>query len=886
MTTYVNLISILFLTLVICTVTRADPCNTNFGGCDKRNGLCWGTGEDTHYCSCKAGFKKDPSSSGHVCVDINECEGNVCGDNAVCQNTYGSYRCLCNCGYVMDYTGTTCLDANKIADRCMLPRRCYKYGNPVQRVPFLPVYSKEYVTSNRGGMMYSRSFRGRRGRRRCKCEKGFRPNRCGFCVDYNECYRRPCSGPGSTCTNTEGAFYCGCRAPFVLGPCKERCYRSQDVPQLCRRPRLNVLFRSGFEFETYNQPIVLRNFRSCSANVSAHADTSENFDTDGDGKIDVRLRWHCVSKDDFGSVSVLKKYSMQAARWRPWSCWTACKATCWGGLQTRSRICAGGLPGQEGCKGDGSEKKSCYTGPKCPYKIRRDAEKLTDAELKDLVQAMKKYKEDMTATGFHNAASAHGWPFQCDRSSCCRHGAKVRFLAWHRSITLNFEQGLSRYLKDKTLGIPYWNWLREDQSPPKWVYDRQIFGAENPFANMTVLIDRSGPMRTIQRDDDIFTFALEFTKDTWLRVASQKKKAHIMHEFAESVESLHGGPHVSVCGNGFPSARCLVSLGVLNFAAFDPIFMLHHSQTDRLWAVAQLEMANAKSTTWTPQTALEALEEAGDFGRRFQPFNNRTLSPFPMVRATNTMRDSYYYEELTGIKYDYIGSNGLPSSASRRRLRPGGNERLFIGHYFKDVEVNVQVNYYYVEEGFELPCSELAEFDFMGSVFRMGTSNPYNLTVPELVPVTTLGINTPGLEADMVLKACYTYNTTCRARCPEATSPKITAQVDPMIVYYIRNQPVDIHKFVWAEGKTVPNWYINIHSGTHWIYFHGSRRNQIVQVRTSDEFSSCNASAGRPFRCGTDNGEACLLPSGVYYLIDIDKAHCEAGLQMLIISRK
>lgn len=34
-----------------------------------------------------------------------------------------------------------------------------------------------------------------------------------------------------------------------------------------------------------------------------------------------------------------------------------------------------------------------------------------------------------------------------------------------------------------------------------------------------------------------------------------------MHEFAESLESLHGGPHVSVCGNGFGGPRCLISLG-------------------------------------------------------------------------------------------------------------------------------------------------------------------------------------------------------------------------------------------------------------------------------------------------------------------------------------
>lgn len=106
------------------------------------------------------------------------------------------------------------VDANKISDKCIIPRRCYKYPNTLRTVPFLPAYSKDYVTSERGGMTFSRSYvsrsifhtfvwkfmlwppvwnfrYGRPGRRRsrCRCEKGFRMNMCGVCVDYNECYR-------------------------------------------------------------------------------------------------------------------------------------------------------------------------------------------------------------------------------------------------------------------------------------------------------------------------------------------------------------------------------------------------------------------------------------------------------------------------------------------------------------------------------------------------------------------------------------------------------------------------------------------------------------------------------------------------------------------------
>ena len=35
-----------------------------------------------------------------IFLDRNECEESPCGNNATCNNTEGSYTCLCNNGYV------------------------------------------------------------------------------------------------------------------------------------------------------------------------------------------------------------------------------------------------------------------------------------------------------------------------------------------------------------------------------------------------------------------------------------------------------------------------------------------------------------------------------------------------------------------------------------------------------------------------------------------------------------------------------------------------------------------------------------------------------------------------------------------------------------------
>lgn len=35
----------------------------------------------------------------HVFLDINECSGNPCSSNAFCENSIGSYSCICKEGY-------------------------------------------------------------------------------------------------------------------------------------------------------------------------------------------------------------------------------------------------------------------------------------------------------------------------------------------------------------------------------------------------------------------------------------------------------------------------------------------------------------------------------------------------------------------------------------------------------------------------------------------------------------------------------------------------------------------------------------------------------------------------------------------------------------------
>lgn len=875
----------------LLSLADGDPCNTNFGGCDKVNGLCWGTGVTTHFCSCKAGFEQDTTQTNHTCKDIDECAENVCRDHADCANSIGSYTCTCRCGYVKDYTGERCLNVYDISDSCYVPKACYhpRYSF-LGRVYFDPIFGDlGWVPIPHCGLKVLNP----RQDNTCSCKLGFRQNACGYCTDINECTEgtHACNWLHGICTNTEGSYVCSCQPGYTLGPCRRSCYGTNTtVPSLCNTPNLSSLNTSGtvsLQTRSFVRPLILSNWRTCAPNVTVGQTVTESFDVDGDGKKDVTLTWSCVrmttgENNATTRFSALSLFSEKEAKWDSWSCWSVCKATCWGGVQTRTRHCLHGRPGIGGCKGHGTEKRECYTGTKCPFRIRKDITNLTATEVADLLQAMEKYKADTSVRGFHHAAASHGWPFQCARTSCCPHGAKMRFVTWHRTIMLNFEEGLVRYLKNKQLGIPYWSWLSANYNPPALIWNKTMNGRANPFANMTVLIDRTGPMRTIQRNIDVDTTIMDFAQSTWRDTAKKLMKIHLMHEFAEALESSHNGPHTAVCSTDLElSPVCSLSLGVLSTSAFDPIFLAHHSQVDRMWAMQQAALAKTTNVTWTKQTVMEAFEDPGDFGRMFMPFGNKTINSFPIVQNTGNMRDSYYYQELTGIKYDTLEEGGVEFITFRMLAhRPIGAENLFVAQYFHNVDVNTYINYYLNFDG--LNCVNLTRANYVGRAILLATDRPYRNSIPNLVLIPSF--NRPPAIEDLPITACYTGSVSCLERCPVLTSPRLATLPTAGLLYQFPNQPVDTIKYLWSTGNRMPQWNINVFGGTQWIYFYGDRVNNIFQVRNLAEWFSCNARFGRRVPC---SGQvACMLPVGIYYLIDNDATSCNNGLRMIISSKK
>uniref|UniRef100_A0A672FJ44 Latent-transforming growth factor beta-binding protein 1 n=1 Tax=Salarias fasciatus TaxID=181472 RepID=A0A672FJ44_SALFA len=203
---------------MVCLPSDVDECQDD-QVCVR--GHCQNT-EGSFLCLCGPGFRA--SAAGDQCDDVDECveEARPCEDVGQCVNNVGSYTCSCPRGY-RQVNGTSCRDVDECLEEAEL---CSPHGRCLNSEgSYLCVCDGGFTASldapscediDECGLNETlcgpHGFcENRLGSFRCLCDQGYQesPDQQG-CVDVNECELLSSVCGEAQCVNVDGSFLCVC----------------------------------------------------------------------------------------------------------------------------------------------------------------------------------------------------------------------------------------------------------------------------------------------------------------------------------------------------------------------------------------------------------------------------------------------------------------------------------------------------------------------------------------------------------------------------------------------------------------------------------------------------------------------------------------------------
>lgn len=291
---------------------------------------------------------------------------------------------------------------------------------------------------------------------------------------------------------------------------------------------------------------------------------------------------------------------------------------------------------------------------------------------------------------FYSISAIHGQPYVtwdnngpcegCDPAGYCTHQSTL-FPTWHRAYVALFEQALvdnaiavaeqytgndrERYMTAaQNLRVPFWDWAALPQD------------GENPFPDMftveSVFVNSpNGPMnisnpltgyhfKEYEQHDFIGGDDMErkpqFTQsnrrqlrsDLWTTLSSGQTYNNFSTEALaanngnfnpSSLEALHDNIHVLTGGH----------MAIVPQAAWDPVFWLHHTNVDRIFAIYQA----AYSDKWLTETAevgstyFYTQGTVQDASSNLEPFHQTSEGQYWNPDALRDTRElNYVYDDL------------------------------------------------------------------------------------------------------------------------------------------------------------------------------------------------------------------------------------------------
>lgn len=257
----------------------------------------------------------------------------------------------------------------------------------------------------------------------------------------------------------------------------------------------------------------------------------------------------------------------------------------------------------------------------------------------------------------------------------CPHGREQNsadFLPWHRAYTYYFERILRHHTGIPDFALPYWDYSSKEHRKFPEIFGRQHLN-KNIKDNTP---DNINPLFSAQRDMYLTFYEHDFAKDLpYLELSDSAVDSSAAMAtpvfFGETeVDGLGGwigdndpttrglletSPHdpihrvvggiipESFDGEGNPAGMTLGAMATPPTAGFDPIFCVHHSNIDRLWAEWSLMPGKSWGLKLPPRSWFDE--------RKWYFFDIETTSGFAKPVERNEPRKAYFDYRALGIRF-------------------------------------------------------------------------------------------------------------------------------------------------------------------------------------------------------------------------------------------
>nr|KAJ3415599.1 hypothetical protein HK105_001460 [Polyrhizophydium stewartii] len=302
--------------------------------------------------------------------------------------------------------------------------------------------------------------------------------------------------------------------------------------------------------------------------------------------------------------------------------------------------------------------------------VRREWRELTAAEQTNYIDAvlcLKSQKSKLPRSAkspsrFDDVAYTHMMALDVAHSSAL-------FLPWHRAYLAAYESILQSECGYKGT-LPYWDWTVDSQAPEKSVlWSSKAFGGDGDPSSTNLCI-RSGPFKAWRSafarrmclarsfgGGSLDSTAVLYSPEAIYMLLSRSTTYDDFRSALE--EGPHNNVHSAIGGD----------MALIDMSANDPVFMLHHANVDRMWALWQ-KMHPALAGSYGGDNADGTAADAGDVISLFNLIPSQPKRPVSaMLNTTGGAPLCYVYSNSVRAG---IGAGGT-ANARRAAAEAAGD---------------------------------------------------------------------------------------------------------------------------------------------------------------------------------------------------------------------